>query len=131
MILFTENIIFDLCNPSPCGSNAECENGNCKCLENYMGDPYFGCTPECTVSSDCARHLICRNRKCTNPCPDICGNNALCQVDNHIPVCSCPSGYTGNPFVSCYIVRGNTPFIHYLQVDPSAEPDISMLVIFA
>lgn len=39
--------------------------------------------------------------KCKNPCPGTCGQNAQCDMINHIPVCSCPTGYVGDPFVSC------------------------------
>lgn len=96
----------DLCNPSPCGPNAECNNGECTCLPEYHGDPYVACRPECTVSSDCQRHQICTRMKCVNPCPDTCGTNAICEVINHIPMCSCPAGYTGNSFVTCNIIPG-------------------------
>lgn len=96
----------DLCNPSPCGSNAECENGNCHCLLDYHGDPYVGCRPECTMSTDCPRNQICVRKKCVNPCPDTCGNNAICEVINHVPMCSCPVGFIGNSFVSCNAVQG-------------------------
>lgn len=39
--------------------------------------------------------------KCKDPCPGTCGQNAQCDVVNHIPMCSCPSGFTGNAFVTC------------------------------
>lgn len=96
----------DLCNPSPCGSNAECNNGQCTCLLEYHGDPFIACRPECTLSSDCQRDQICVRKKCVNPCPSTCGPNAICEVVNHIPMCSCPTGYTGNSFVSCNVLQG-------------------------
>lgn len=94
-------IITDPCNPSPCGPNAQCNNGICTCLPEHQGDPYRGCRPECLVSSDCPKDKACIRSKCQDPCPGTCGQNADCQVVNHIPMCSCPAGYTGNAFVAC------------------------------
>ena len=43
--------------------------------------------------------------KCKDPCrepdPNVCGSGAQCEVKNHKPICSCPRGFTGDPFVSC------------------------------
>ncbi|KAG8227100.1 hypothetical protein J437_LFUL007437 [Ladona fulva] len=91
----------DPCNPSPCGPNAQCRDGICSCLPEYQGDPYQGCRPECVLSSDCPRDKACIRQKCKNPCPGTCGQNAICEVANHIPICSCPERYSGNPFVDC------------------------------
>ncbi|XP_066901573.1 neurogenic locus notch homolog protein 1-like, partial [Halyomorpha halys] len=91
----------DPCNPSPCGSNAQCNNGVCTCLPEYQGDPYTGCRPECVLSSECSKTLACINNKCRDPCPGTCGQEAICEVVNHIPVCRCQEGKTGNPFISC------------------------------
>lgn len=33
----------------------------------------------------------------------MCGLNAHCQIVNHNPICSCLSGFTGDPFVRCFI----------------------------
>lgn len=106
----------DLCNPSPCGSNALCNDGECSCLPEYHGDPYVGCRPECTVSTDCQRNQICARKKCVNPCPDTCGPNAICEVINHIPMCSCPAGYTGNSFVSCNVLQGMLIVIPFISI---------------
>ena len=43
----------------------------------------------------------CINRKCIDPCPGYCGSGAVCTVISHVPSCSCPSGYIGNPFNKC------------------------------
>lgn len=89
------------CIPSPCGSNAQCNNGICSCLPEYQGDPYQGCRPECILNSDCPRDKACIREKCTDPCLGTCGQNAICEVLNHIPICNCPSGMKGNAFVLC------------------------------
>lgn len=93
------------CTPSPCGRNAICQEQNgagaCTCLPDYVGDPYDGCRPECTLNSDCLTSLACVRNKCQNPCPGTCGQYAECQVTNHLPSCSCLPGYTGNPFQYC------------------------------
>lgn len=91
----------DPCNPSPCGANANCNGGLCTCIANYFGDPYQGCRPECTLSTDCSPDKACSNLRCINPCIGTCGSNAKCDVINHIPSCSCPVGYIGDPFVTC------------------------------
>lgn len=95
------------CVPSPCGANAICRErnnaGSCLCLENYFGNPYEGCRPECVLNSDCPSHKACIRNKCVDPCPGTCGQNAECQVINHLPSCTCIPPYTGNPFSFCSI----------------------------
>lgn len=91
----------DPCNPSPCGPNARCDNGICTCLPEYQGDPYESCRPECVLSAECTRDKACIRNKCVDPCPGVCGQNAKCDVINHIPTCSCPNGLTGDPFTLC------------------------------
>lgn len=103
----------DPCDPSPCGANAVCRDGVCSCTQNYFGDAYSGCRPECTLNTDCSPNKACINNRCIDPCPGTCGQNAKCDVNNHIPACSCPSGYTGDPFTLCRIIPdiGKTIFI--------------------
>ena len=91
----------DPCDPSPCGPNAQCRDGVCTCLPEYQGDPYRGCRPECVLNDDCARNRACTRNKCVDPCPGVCGSNAVCEVVNHIPMCTCPPGMEGSPFVAC------------------------------
>ena len=96
------------CNPDPCGINADCtpigtERFDCTCIPGYFGNPYAECRPECTINSDCPKYLACVNQKCVDPCPGSCGINALCNVVNHDPYCSCPRGYSGDAFVECRI----------------------------
>lgn len=92
------------CQPSPCGPNSQCRESNgvpiCSCLPEYVGSPP-ACRPECVVSSECASDKACVNQKCRDPCPNVCGTNADCRVNNHSPICSCRNGYTGNPFTRC------------------------------
>lgn len=93
------------CTPSPCGANAQCREQNgagaCICLPDYIGNPYEGCRPECALNSDCPSNKACVNNKCKDPCPGTCGQNANCQVVNHLPSCTCISGFTGDPFQFC------------------------------
>lgn len=95
----------DPCDPSPCGSNAQCDNGICTCLPTYQGDPYRGCRPECLLNNDCPRDKACVRSKCVDPCLGTCGQNAECNVINHIPMCSCLLDFTGNAFVLCQKVE--------------------------
>lgn len=96
------------CQPSPCGSNARCREENnyavCECEPEYHGNPYEGCRPECLVSSDCAMNKACIRNKCADPCPGTCGVGAVCMVSNHIPICSCPEGTSGDAFRICNYV---------------------------
>lgn len=96
-----EEIVQDRCNPSPCGGNAICNDGSCTCLPEFHGDPYSGCRPECVLNSDCARERACLRSKCADPCPGVCGQNALCAVINHVPMCSCPTGMEGDAYTIC------------------------------
>lgn len=93
------------CTQNPCGINAICKElkgaGSCSCKPNYYGDPYVMCRPECMMSSECSTNKACINMKCSDPCPGVCGNNALCNVINHSPVCSCDIGFRGNAFEFC------------------------------
>lgn len=104
--LIASPIIIDPCDLNPCGSNARCNNGICTCLPEYQGDPYVGCRPECVTNTDCALDRACIRNKCMDPCPGTCGQNALCSVYNHIPMCTCPAGMAGNAFVQCSILAG-------------------------
>lgn len=92
------------CVPSPCGPYSQCRvvNGHavCSCQTDYIGTPP-ACRPECMVSADCPQDKACINTKCKDPCPGTCGLNARCNVVNHNPICSCPVGFNGDPFVRC------------------------------
>jgi hypothetical protein len=66
-----------------------------------MGNPYEGCRPECVLNSDCPSNQACISNKCQDPCPGTCGQNADCQVVNHLPSCTCRPGFTGDPFRFC------------------------------
>lgn len=91
--------------PSPCGPYAECRDiggtPSCSCLANYIGSPP-NCRPECIINSDCSSNTACMREKCRDPCPGSCGANAQCNVIIHTPTCTCPEGYTGDPFNQCY-----------------------------
>lgn len=99
MIAANDPIENDPC--SSCGTNTLCKNGQCYCIENYSGDPYYSCQPECIINSDCSRNKACKKHKCYDPCPGSCGLNAMCQVINHLAICTCPQGMSGNAFVEC------------------------------
>lgn len=107
------------CTPSPCGANAICKEqsgaGSCTCLSDYIGNPYEGCRPECTVNSDCVSNMACIRSKCQDPCPGTCGQNAICQVINHSPACTCIPGFTGDPFRYCnpIVQTGNYKFSYH------------------
>lgn len=76
---------------------------SCSCLSNYLGIPP-NCRPECVINSDCTAGLACINEKCQDPCVGACGYQAECKVNQHIPNCACPAGYTGDPFTVCQAI---------------------------
>ena len=93
-----------MCYPNPCGPNGLCRPSSggsfvCSCTSGYFGTP---CRPECTVNTDCPMDRSCLNQKCVDPCPGVCGINAICSVMAHSPKCSCKERFTGNPYSRCY-----------------------------
>ena len=121
------------CNPSPCGTNAQCSEqrgaASCRCILDYIGDPYVECRPECTVNSECPRDKACVNNHCTDPCPGVCGVHASCRVANHVPQCTCDPGYSGNPFVSCTRVTSRKYQIMKFSVDISGDDNLSKIYV--
>lgn len=119
-------MITDPCNPSPCGANAMCSAGTCTCIPEYYGDPYRGCRPECVINSDCTKLKACLHSKCVDPCPNTCGENTMCSVLNHVPMCSCKEGYIGNAFIACNLLPGAT-FVLYIFLIDLAESFITVV----
>lgn len=111
------------CIPNPCGSNANCREqngaGSCQCLPEYFGNPYEGCRPECVLNSDCPSNKACIRNKCQNPCGGSCGQNAECQVVNHLPSCTCRLGYTGDPYRFCSIPKDERKIIFFAFTNTS------------
>lgn len=103
-VFIAPKVYINPCQPSPCGPNSKCREingqGVCSCLPEYVGSPP-ACRPECTSSSECTTEKACINRKCVDPCPGVCGQNAECRVRNHSPICTCNTGFSGDAFVRC------------------------------
>ena len=57
----------------------------------------------CSSNDDCQQDKACFSGHCKNPCvmTEACGLNADCRAINHIPHCSCPQSYSGDPAVRC------------------------------
>ena len=111
------------CVPNPCGPYSICTilgpRPVCECQPGYFGKPP-NCQPECLKNSDCTQDKACINQKCQDPCPGVCGANALCQVVNHNPICSCPQGFTGDPFNYCH--KGRTDFFNVFLTSTLSYP---------
>ena len=97
-----------VCDQDACGEGANCRPQNhradCTCPDNFIGSPQSRCYPECTKHNDCNDQEACVDLHCEDPCfrpTQVCGSGADCNVKNHTPVCSCPKGFTGDPFQSC------------------------------
>lgn len=108
------------CDPSPCGVNAFCrerfDTAICECQQDYRGNPYEGCHPECLVNSDCPKSQACIRTKCQDPCIGTCGIGAICSVSNHFPVCSCPQPTVGDAFTLCQPMPGNFLFFYFAKI---------------
>lgn len=71
-------------------------------LQNYFGNPYSSCQPECYGDVDCPSHKpACFYGICKSPCEGSCGVGANCELRGLTPVCSCPKDMTGDPFIRC------------------------------
>ncbi|XP_046667119.1 asialoglycoprotein receptor 2-like [Homalodisca vitripennis] len=96
-----------------CNGNTVCQVRNhvpyCACKPGFSGDPFSGCDqrrvtlePQCETNDDCPQYRACINRKCEDPCYDVCrGNTTTCHVRNHIPYCTCRKGFSGDPSIAC------------------------------
>jgi hypothetical protein len=100
-----QQVPIDPCVPSPCGINSQCQNNGgtpaCSCLPTFIGMPP-NCRPECVIHSECPSNQACIRERCRGPCPGACGTGAQCHVLNHLPICTCQEGYSGDPFTSCF-----------------------------
>uniref|UniRef100_A0A2M4DS15 Putative nidogen n=1 Tax=Anopheles darlingi TaxID=43151 RepID=A0A2M4DS15_ANODA len=93
---------------SACGENARCtpvgDRAQCECPEGTRGDPKKSCRKvECTTADECDESRTCIGYKCIDPCTlkSACGSSADCVAQNHLAICSCRSGTTGNPLLGC------------------------------
>lgn len=97
------------CVPSPCGPNSQCRSQNeramCVCLAGMFGAPP-NCRPECDIHQDCPSNRACVQQRCEDPCVGSCGFNALCNVHNHQPICTCFDSYEGDPYSGCNARQG-------------------------
>ncbi|CAL8109613.1 unnamed protein product [Orchesella dallaii] len=94
----------NLCDPSPCGKQAECSivdgRAVCYCFRGLNGNPYDECAPgRCRSTKDCPRGKFCRQGECTSdPCnPSPCGSGGECTIVRGLSKCSCQQGYAGLP----------------------------------
>lgn len=104
-----DNICKNPCEISgTCGINAECmpveHKASCRCPLRTKEDHNHNCLPiECINANDCSDDKTCLNSTCINPCklPNICGNKAYCLPSNHLGICICEAGTTGDPHLGC------------------------------
>lgn len=98
----------------PCGRGAICEVvahvASCRCPPGTQGDPRRACVSAvCQYNDDCNDNQICDrlNRVCQPACSDTsCAPGAICTAKLHQPICSCPPGYSGDPYLrGCMTVQ--------------------------
>lgn len=82
------------------------------------------------MNSDCSRVKACVNHYCVDPCEGTCGTSAKCDVVNHIPMCSCLPGTSGDPFTLCrpHIIEGKS-FLHFFISTNTFNNDINRILI--
>ncbi|XP_054285998.1 protein kinase C-binding protein NELL2-like [Macrosteles quadrilineatus] len=68
-------------------------------FSDEQGD--FSIEKECLTNDECISGKTCIAKKCTDPCDSVCGLNTICVVHEGAPVCSCKTGYEGDPFTEC------------------------------
>ena len=68
----------------------------------------------CRITRDCANDYRCFQGRCINPCREgACAANARCRPQNGEPICTCASGYAGDPYSSaCRKGSPLPPFSH-------------------
>lgn len=71
-------------------------------LEGVSALSSFNKMSGCNKDAECPDSMRCVGRTCLNLCPSACGTNSVCRMFNHLPVCSCPPGYSGNPYAWVY-----------------------------
>jgi len=100
-----QNRCVNPCAYGSCGEGAHCNVVNnevrCTCPQFFQGDPRNRCFAECTKHEDCNSNQACIELQCRDPCVGACGLNALCNIESHKPICSCPKDMTGHPFDEC------------------------------
>ena len=72
---------------------------------------------------------------CYDPCTSGCGESALCHVNKHIILCSCPPKYSGDPLVKCIPLEKtqkpkeykDIPIDHSQTEKPSIDMEIESL----
>ena len=52
----------------------------------------------CVSNAECADNEACKDYNCIDPCTTSCGRGADCRAQNHVAICRCPRGNTGDPF---------------------------------
>ena len=74
----------------------------CCCIVLLLCCPDPPPQPECTRDPDCPVDLACISEHCLDPCSaKTCGKNAACSVKRHTAVCTCLSGFIGDPASVC------------------------------
>jgi len=92
-----------------CPITARCRavahRGQCYCPVGTQGNPQVSCVSVgCQSDNDCNQDETCDpvNRICRQVCgPSTCAQRAYCEGRNHQPICNCPSGTKGDPYVRC------------------------------
>lgn len=58
--------------------------------------------PGCNTDRDCGDDMLCSSKLCVKACREnSCGKSAVCLATRHRAVCSCPSGFSGDPMKEC------------------------------
>lgn len=97
----TKSDPFTPCDRQEVVQTTDCQSDN-DCLFGYMCN-FGSCVQGCRKDDQCIPSEACINGDCVNPCElaNACGLNADCTTNAHKPVCSCHSGFIGDPQLEC------------------------------
>ena len=67
--------------------------------ENALGQCTSVKKGECNYDTECPEDKACIEHSYRDPCKlsDLCGQDAICEISAHRPVCRCPEGWGGVP----------------------------------
>lgn len=120
-----ETNVFTPCDPDPCTdfANTMCVDQNgvgiCVCLPNFYrnSENDDACIPKCSRHVDCPLNHVCIQSECHDPCKAICPENAECHIaKTQIAICTCKSGYTGDPYQNCVKIQREFLFFFLLKI---------------
>ena len=79
----------------------------CTCPDGYFASGANCEKRECNGPQDCPAYKskCTLDGICVNPCDGVCSKDLICNLNQWVPVCTCPDGMRGNPYINCTMVE--------------------------